>query len=619
MKERRYPQLGKKRERNRFMTTVQLIITAIKALGGTALFLYGMQMLGTSLEKASGGQMEKILRKLTGNILKSVLLGTLVTACIQSSGATTVIVVGLVNAGIMSLGSAVGVIMGANIGTTITGQILRLAEIEGTGGSVFDFLDTKVLAPMFCIAGLALSMLFKKGGARTAGEVFLGIGVLFMGMNSMTEAVAPLSELPAFTKVFTALSNPILGILAGALVTVLLQSSSAAVGILQAISLNGYLPFSSAFPIIMGSNIGTCVTPLISAVNAEKNAKRAAVVHIYFNILGTVLFLSLIYALEYTVGLSFWQSEMTMGSIANFHTVFNVTVTLVLLPLHNQLEKLAVITIKDKPGDEDEAPLPEVTILDDRILKSPAFAIQQAKSAVLNMAKLSSRNFEGMRKLFTNFDEKAVEKMKDREECIDRMEDNLNEYLVKLTHCELTEYENRHVTLLLHLTGEFERIGDYTMNLIESAERLRKLKNMGESGFSDSAMREFNIISDAAEEIIGMACRCAEFDDITTAVKIEPLEEVIDYLNETLKARHIERLKTGKCVVETGINFLDLLVNLERISDHCSNIAVYVIGAQKKNAGKVNRHEYISEVHKGEGEQYMRLYSDYMDKYALDS
>lgn len=601
------------------MTTIEIVIAAIKALGGTALFLYGMQMLGTSLEKASGGQMEKVLRKLTGNIFKSVLLGTLVTACIQSSGATTVIVVGLVNAGIMSLSSAVGVIMGANIGTTITGQILRLAEIEGNGSSIFDFLDTKVLAPILCIIGLSLYMLVKKGGLKSAGEICLGIGVLFMGMNSMTEAVSPLSELPAFTEFFETLSNPFLGILAGIVVTVILQSSSAAVGILQAISLEGHLPFSAAFPIIMGSNIGTCSTPLISSINADKSAKRAAIVHIYFNIFGTVLFLIVFYLIQYTVGVPFWDDEMTMGSIANFHTLFNVTVTLVLLPFHKVLEKVATLTIRDKPGDKEENAdsVPEITVLDERLLKSPSLAVEQAKDAVLDMASLSLRNFKGMRELFSDYDEKAVEKMKSAEEAIDRMEDNLNEYLVKLTHCELTDYENRRATLLLHLTGEFERIGDYAMNLIESAEQLNKIKESGEPGFSDDALKELGNLSDAVEQIIQKAYECTKNDDTKLAISIEPLEEVIDYLSETLKARHIERLKAGKCVVETGINFLDLLVNLERISDHCSNIAVYVMNAQKNNAKVINRHEYITEIHKGENEEYSKLFNEYMKKYAI--
>lgn len=599
------------------MTSVDYTITAIKALGGVALFIYGMQILGRSLEKASGGHMEKILRKLTGNILKSVLLGALVTAAIQSSGATTVIVVGLVNAGIMSLGSAVGVIMGANIGTTITGQILRLAELEGSGGGSFmDFLDTKVLAPIFCIAGLIILMTSKKNSVKNTGEILLGVGVLFTGMNSLTEAVKPLSELEVFTTLFETLSNPVLGILAGILVTVLCQSSSVAIGILQAISLNGYLPFSSAFPIIMGTNIGTCVTPLLSAVGAGKNAKRAAVVHIYFNIIGTIIFMVGMYALQYTITLPFWGTEMTMGSIANFHTLFNVVVTAIFIPFHGILEKLAVITIKDTPSEigVDE---PVVPVLDERLLKSPSLAIQLALNTVVTMGKSAFYNFKGMRKLFTEFDEKSVSKLRSCEESIDRMEDNLNNYLVKLTHCELTDYENRRVTLLLHLTSEFERIGDYTMNLIESAEQLDKLRQNGEPDLSDEAIKDFNIISDAVEEIITMAVKCTENNDIKSAVKIEPLEEVIDYLNETLKAKHIERLKNGKCVVESGINFMDLLVNLERISDHCSNVAVYILGSQKDESIVINRHEYIAEVHKGNGTQYSELYKDYMAKYAV--
>ena len=597
------------------MNGIDIAVTAIKALGGVALFLYGMQILGRSLEKASGSNMEKVLRSLTGNIFKSVILGAAVTAAVQSSGATTVIVVGLVNAGIMNLSSAVGVIMGANIGTTITGQILRLAELEGGSGSFLDLLDTKVLAPAFCIIGAVILLASKRDGVKNAGEILMGVGILFTGMNSMTAAVGPLAELEGFRKLFEAMSNPLLGILAGIFVTVLLQSSSASVGILQAIASKGMLPFSAAFPIIMGTNIGTCSVPLISSLGAGKNAKRAAFVHVYFNILGTVLFLVGMYTLEYTVSLPFWNDNMNMGSIANFHTFFNVAATAVFLPCHKLLEKMAVLTVKDSPRDiASDANIP---LLDERFLKSPSLAVGQALSTVITMGKTAQINYGGMRKLYSAFDENETAILRVNEDSIDRMEDGLNAYLVKLTHCELTDYENRRTALLLRLTSEFERIGDYTMNLIESAEQMHKLSESGEPELSSDAVRELNIMFDAVGEIIGMAIDAAERDDPDTAVKIEPLEEVIDYLNETLKARHVERIKSGVCVAESGINFIDLLANLERISDHCSNIGVYILSARKDPDSVINRHEYIAGIHSGGDKEFTALYNEYKVKFSL--
>ena len=596
------------------MSVIDITEITIKAIGGVALFIYGMTLLGKGLEKLSGGHIEKIFRSLTDNIFKSVLLGAVVTAAIQSSGATTVVVVGLVNAGILPLSSAVGVIMGANIGTTITGQILRLAELNGTD-SALKLLTPEVLSPVFVALGLLIYMLSKKDGHKTAGEILIGLGVLFMGMNTMTESVSPLSELEGFRRIFTVLSNPVLGILAGFAVTFILQSSSASVGILQAISKSGILPFSTAFPIIMGQNIGTCMTPLISSIGAGKNAKRAAFVHIYFNVIGTVLFLAVIYILKYTVGLPFWNDQMTMSSIATFHTFFNIIVTIVFIPFHKLLEKLATMTIREQDLPEEEAE-PVATVLDNRFLKSPSLAIQQAMNTVVVMGKTALHNYTGMRKLFSEFDEKTDANLRACEKSIDRMEDKLSEYLIKLSDCELTNYENRRVTLLLHLTSEFERIGDYTMNLIESAEQLDILRREGDPEFSDSAKRELGIFMDAVEEIIRMAVECTEKADTDEAFKIEPLEEVIDYLNEAMKARHIERLKKGTCIAESGINFLDLLINLERISDHCSNIGVYIISSKEKKE-IINRHEYIANIHHAKDQAYSELFSGYLVKYSI--
>lgn len=598
------------------MSVIDIVSIFIKAIGSIALFIYGMTVLGGRLEKLSSGRMEKVLEKLSNNVFKSVMLGALVTAAVQSSAATTVIVVGLVNAGILRLSSAIGVIMGANIGTTITGQILRLGDLENNEnvGAVLKLLSPTTLAPFIAAVGLIIFMLSKKESVKTIGEILIGVGILFTGMNSLTDAVSPLSELQAFRDLFATLKNPILGIIVGAVVTILLQSSSASVGILQTISTTGVLTFSAAFPIIMGQNIGTCVTPIISAVGAGKNAKRAAAVHLYFNIIGTIMFLVVVYALQGLIGLPFWDKSIDMGGIANFHTFFNIVVTICFLPFTHLLEKLAMITIREKKT-EDGTPVSEFTApaLEDRLLVSPSLAVQQASNTALAMGNLAFYNFENMRGLFTgNYDEKLIASLKDNEENIDRMEDRLNAYLVKINECELTDFENRRVTELLHLSSEFERIGDYTMNLIEDAEKLHE----NSVTFSPEAIRELDVISRACEEIIGMAIRCVELNDAALAAKVEPLEETIDYLNETLKARHIERLKDGKCVVESGVNFLDLLINLERISDHCSNIAVYVIGSQKNNT-VINRHEFIQNAHAAKDEAYVHLEEEFMTKYAI--
>ena len=601
-------------ERNFDMGATDIILTAIQAVGGLALFIYGMTMLGNGLEKIAGGRLEKVLSSLTSNVFKSVLLGALVTAAVQSSSATTVIIVGMVNAGILKLSSAIGVIMGANIGTTVTGQILRLGDLEGNEnvGFFMELLTPKNLAPMIAVTGLIVYMLCKKDVQKNLGETLIGLGILFTGMLSMSNAVKPLAELEAFRTLFATLSNPFLGVLAGAVVTAIIQSSSASVGILQAISATGILKFSAAFPIIMGQNIGTCVTSLLSAVGANKNAKRAAMVHLYFNVIGTIFFLIVVYTIKTIWGFSFWDEPIDMGGIANFHTLFNVVVTTLFLPFTSVLEKLAVLTIRDKQEDDAE---PEFTApeLEDRFLISPAIAIQQASNTTIAMGNLALTNFKGMRKLFSEFDTKKIEQLTANEESIDRMEDRLNGYLVKINDCELTDYENRKVTELFHLTSEFERIGDYTMNLIEDAQEL----NEAIIKFSDDALQERAVISDAVQEIIGMSIEAVEKNDVHVASRIEPLEETIDYLNETLKARHIERLKQGKCVVETGVNFLNLLINLERISDHCSNIGVYVMGAQKNINTFINRHEFIEKAHSGVDEVFRKYQEEYMEKYKI--
>lgn len=595
------------------------IFDFISLAGGLALFLYGMTILGNSLKRASSGKLEKILEGLTNNIFKSVLLGAVVTAAIQSSSATTVIVVGLVNAGILKLGSAVGVIMGANIGTTITGQLLRLGDIENNANAniILQILKPKTLAPIIAIIGILMFMIAKRSKYKTIGEIMLGFGVLFNGMFAMESAVSGLSDVPQVKELFANLSNPILGVIVGTLVTALIQSSSASVGILQALSSTGLITYSAAFPIIMGQNIGTCITPIMSSIGANKNAKRAAMVHLYFNILGTTFFLICVYAIQHFIGFSFWDNPINRGGIANFHTAFNIIVTLCFIPFSSVLEKLACATIRDKKSDDKGLEIvdSEDIILDERFLTSPAIGIQQAQKTVIKMGKYAQYNFREMQLLFSNkYDAKAVERIKEYEATIDKLEDRLNHYLLLLNDCELSENENRNVTALLHLLVEYERIGDYTINIVESAEDLYN-KHIN---FSSQAISELAVICSAVDEIIDIAIRATKEENLKLALTIEPLEEVIDQLVDELKSTHIERFKSGKCAIEAGVIFLDILTNIERISDHCSNVGVYLI-SNDAHMDNLNRHEYIQSLHDGSSEQYQELSRMFTEKYKLNT
>lgn len=596
------------------MSKTEIVQICITTFGGVAMLLYGMNILGTGLEKISGGKMEKILEKLTNNIFKAVVLGALVTAVIQSSGATTVIVVGLVNSGILKLSSAVGIIMGANIGTTVTGQILRLGDLENNAslGMFMEFLTPTYLAPFLAIIGILIIMIAKKDNIKAAGSICMGLGILFTGMLSLTESVKPLSELEAFKNVFASLENPILGILAGAVVTALLQSSSASVGILQAVSTTGLLKFSAAFPIIMGQNIGTCSTSIISSIGASKNAKRTAMVHFYFNFIGTALFLAVIYILKALGKISGWNDTMDMGSIANFHTMFNIAVTIFFIPFHKLLERLALFTIRNTVEDDDTVLDSGESLLDSRFLKSPSLALQHANNAVVYMANMAKNNFTSSCGLYSNFDVRTIEKIKEREDIIDRIEDKLNSYLVSITDCELSAAESRNVTSLIHTITDFERIGDYSFNIMERAE----LMHSKEQNLSEEAIRDMKHIETAVTEVIEMAVTVVEYDDYETAKKIEPLEETIDQIEYDLKNRHIDRLKEGSCVIDRGIYFLDILSDMERIADHCSNVGIHILS---KNTYKdeLNHHEYIEKIHKGESKEYSDAFKEYSSKYKL--
>ena len=579
----------------------------VSLLGGLALFLYGMSMLGSGLEKLSGGRLEQTLEKLTNNVFKGVLLGALVTGAIQSSSATTVIVVGLVNARILKLRQAIGIIMGANIGTTVTAHILRLSDLSSDNFFLM-LLKPTTLAPVVGIIGILMVMVGKKQKYKTLGEILLGFCILFTGMFNMEAAVSPLSESPEFAGLFASFSNPVIGVLVGAGVTAIIQSSSASIGILQALSSTGIITWSSAIPIILGQNIGTCITPILASIGASKNAKRTAAVHLSFNIIGTCVFLIVIYTIQSISPFSFWDLPIDKGGIANFHTTFNVCVTLMFLPFVGLLEKLVIHLIPDQQT-ADEVDDPAIA-LDDRLLASPGLAIQHCRDAVLQMGKLARKNFSASVRQLEQYNHKEAEKIREREDTIDRLEDRLGNYMLKIPQDNLSEQSSATISALLHILSEFERIGDYSINLVEFAE------NMESTGaeFSPQAQFELTTIGEAVGEAIDMALGCFEKQDLALAETIEPLEEVVDQMQETLKDRHINRLRNGQCTVDAAFPFVESLSCLERISDHCSNIGVYMI-SYVRGSDEVDHHTYIMQLHSGQVGHYNEQFRRYTEKY----
>ncbi|MEG0898831.1 MAG: Na/Pi cotransporter family protein [Oscillospiraceae bacterium] len=583
------------------------IFSLISLAGGLALFLYGMSVLGSSLERAAGSNLSKILEGLTNNIFKSVAFGAVVTAAIQSSSATTVIVVGLVNSQIINLKQAIGVIMGANIGTTITAHILRLTDI-GSDNFFLMLIKPTTLAPVAAIVGIMLYMGSKKSRLKDLGQVLLGFGILFTGMFNMEAAVAGLRTHPAFFELFSTLSNPILGVLVGAIVTAIIQSSSASVGILQALCSTGQISFASAFPIIMGQNIGTCITPILASIGASKNAKRSAVVHLSFNIIGTAVFLIATYLIQSTIGFEFWDQPIDKGGIANFHTVFNITVTLLFIPFVSVLEKIAKTVIKDK---QEETDVEDIAMeLDERFLVAPSLAIEHCTKVTANMGLNARENFLNATSLIKKYDPKIREIANEMEDIIDMMQDKLSIYLLKLSKKDLNENDSRKVSQLLHISTDFERIGDYATNMMEFAQTM----NEKDVSFSPEAIKEFDTISDAVLEIIDIANDAFIKADTEVAINIEPLEEVIDIIEETLKDRHINRLRDGLCTIDAAFPFVESLSSMERIADHCSNVGVYIISHENPKTD-LDMHEYIKTIHKGETEHFSENYLKYEEKY----
>ena len=583
------------------------IANIVAMFGAIATFLFGMSTMTDGLEKLSSGRLEHILERLTSNVFKGVLLGAVVTGLIQSSAATTVMCVGFVNAGIMKLEQTVGIIMGANIGTTVTAQLLRLGDIDADN-IVMMFLQPSFLGPILAVVGIIFYMFIKGGHKRIVGQIVLGLGLLFIGMNTMSSAVEPLKDLPEFQSVFTAFSNPLLGVAVGAAVTALLQSSSASMGILQAISTTGVVSFNIAMPLIMGQNIGTCITALISSVGASKNAKRTAMIHLFFNIIGSVFFLLVLYAGNALFRFPFWENTMDMGSIANLHLAFNIACTALLLPFHRQLVKLVKAVV---PGDAEER---ELSVLDDRFLSSPSLALERAHDAVVQMSEFARDNYRLAVELIWKFDAKKLERLNETEVALDKLEGLLDNYLVKLTDRALTAEESTRVSELLHTLSDFERIGDYAVNFSESAVVLHD-RNIT---FSPQARAELERLTAAVGETLDKTVACYQSRQRTLAVQVEPLEEVVDLIAATLKNRHVERLKAGECTIELGTQFLELLINLERMSDHCSNVALHILRQTSSPDDKVriDSHAYMHELHHGGfNQEFDDLFQEYRTKY----
>ncbi len=582
------------------------IFSVLSLIGGLALFLYGMHVMGDGLSKLSGGKMEKILETLTSNPLKAVGLGALVTAVIQSSSATTVMVVGFVNSGIMKLSQAVGIIMGANIGTTITSWILSLSGIESDSFFIQLFKPTS-FSPVLAIIGVAFLLFAKSPRKKDIGTIFLGFAVLMFGMESMSSAVKPLADVPEFTGILTTFENPLLGMVAGALLTAIIQSSSASVGILQALCVTGAVSYAVAVPIILGQNIGTCVTALLSAIGAKKNAKRAAMVHLYFNLIGTAVFLVVFYGAQLFVTFGFMDQAANAAGIAVVHSVFNVFATLVLLPFSGLLEKLACLTIRE---EAEEAPRTGMELLDVRFLEQPSIAMEQSRQAAKKMSDLSRNTLLTAMSLLKTYDKEKEEQVLQFEDSVDKCEDALGTYLVKLGEKDLNQKDSRDLSLILHCIGDFERISDHGVNIMESA------REMYEKGmkFSDKAARELAVISRAVEDIVNISYDVFKNEDKEQAKAVEPLEEVIDELNHELKDRHIRRLRQGKCTIEQGFVLSDITTSLERIADHCSNIAVCILQIGENS---FDTHGYLNYVKKEKNREFLEQTEAVRQKYLL--
>ncbi len=584
------------------------VYDVLNLLGGIALFLFGMHTLSAALEKLAGGKLEHWLEKATSRPIKGVVLGAIITAVIQSSAATTVMIIGFVNSGLMKLSQAIGVIMGANIGTTATSWLLSLQSIDGSEGfSVLNLLKPTTFTPILAVIGVILIMFTKSDRKKTIGTILAGFAVLMFGMNAMSSATAGLEQNETFCNILMMFSNPILGVIAGAVLTAVLQSSSASIGILQSIAIStGKVTYAIALPLLLGQNIGSCVTALISSIGANKPAKRVAVVHLYFNVIGTVLFLSVFYLINAFIDLPFMQDSLNAVGIAVIHTGFNILTTALFLPFTKQLERLACLTVRDKPGEKKQ----DAPMLDERLLKTPSVAIEQCRNVSIRMAELTLETLRTSLEVVMEYDQKKCNEVIDNENSIDLYEDKIGSYILKISSKDLSETDSKIVSMMLHTIGDLERISDHAVNIIEAAGEMhtKKIK------FSDQALRELKVMIKAVSEILDMSINSFINADVNLAKCVEPLEDVIDQLRNELKSRHIERLRSGKCTIELGFILQDLLTNFERVSDHCSNIAVYLI---QINDNSMDTHEYMNELKKLDRSEFMDEFNDYSKKYIL--
>ena len=580
------------------------IFEILELICGLALFLYGMDVMGESLKKSAGSSLKTILGKMTSNPVKGFLLGLGVTAIIQSSSATTVMVVGFVNSGTMTLLQSVGVIMGANVGTAVTSWLTGLSGV----GDALRWLKPDSWVPLIAIAGIGLIMFAKKGKQKDIGYIFLGFAVLMVGMDMMSGSVSGLKNDPDFANILLKFQNPVLGVLAGLILTVIVQSSSASVGILQSLTATGAITFGAAIPIVMGQNIGTCVTAMLSSISANKNGKRAAFVHLYFNVIGVVAWLTVYSLAELLISevADFANLTIDMWGIAAIHTIFKILSVVLIAPFYKLLEKLACITVKDSPEDEEEKSSP----LDERLLITPAVAVERATEVTGAMATVSCKAMRNALSVFAQYDQKLADKVRKQEGKADNYEDSLGSYLIKIAENKVDEQESKQVTKLLHIIGDFERISDHAVNIVESAEEIDEKKMT----FSEEAQGELATLCAAVLEILNITEEAFLENDLERARSVEPLEQVIDGLKSKIKRNHIRRLQNNECTIENGFILADILNNLERVSDHCSNIAECVIEIAEREL--LDTHKYMREI-KSEDSGFEEKYKEYKGKYSI--
>lgn len=582
------------------------IFSILSLVGGLVLFLYGMELMGDSLKKLAGGKLESVLSRLTSTRWKGFLLGLLVTAVIQSSSATTVMLVGFVNSGIMRLGQTISIIMGANIGTTVTAWLLSTADIHGTA-ILAKLLKPESFTPILAMIGLLMTMLSKEDSKKNTGGILIGFAILMFGMDAMSASVEGLKDNQTFAQLLMKFSNPVIGIVVGAIFTAIIQSSSASVGVLQALALSCVIPYSTAIPVILGQNIGTTITPIISSISANTESKRVAFTCLMIKMIGVIIIAGAFYCVNSFVGFAFMEQRVTALNIAVVHTLFNILSTVILIPFCSLFEKLAEKVIR---GKKEEQKIDDFSALDDRFLAMPAFAVEKCRSLVCDMAYISAETFRKATSLITEYNPSEFVKVQEMETMVDKYEDKTSSYLVKIAATQMSAKDSKVVTELLHCIGDIERISDHALNIAKTAKEIQDKQ----IAFSQKASEDVRLITDAVKEILDLTVTTLVHDDLEVAKKVEPLEQVIDRLKRKIKNGHIDRLKEGNCTMELGFVLTDLLTNYERISDHCSNIAVCFLEVAHDS---FEAHEYLNYVKSGDETEFSEMYENYKQKYYI--